>query len=189
MRLRTTATALVGALALVLPTAGLSYANDHDDREHLGTLHYRFVDDDGDRRDGRIHPADNDTCYRLTNTTWNRPATRVENDTESLAVLFQDRNCGGTAEAELEPGEVLRDTEVRSALFKPTDNDDRHEGRHDGRHDGRGDDRDDEGRHDGRGDGRGDGRDDDDRSHGPRATQGRSQSAPDFFRSIFRTIG
>lgn len=184
MRLRTTATALVGALALVLPTAGLSYANDHDDREHLGTLHYRYVDEDGDRRDGRIHPADNDTCYRLTNTTGHRPATRVENDTRSLALLFEDRNCGGAPEAELEPGEELRNTEVRSAYFKPTDNDDRHEGRHDGRHDGRGDDFDDEGRHDGRGEGR-----DDDRSHGPRAAQGPTQSAPDFFRSIFRTIG
>lgn len=182
MRLRTTAAALVGALALVLPTAGLSHANDHDDdREHLGTLHYRYTDEDGDHRNGQIHPADNDTCYRLTHTTERRPAFEVKNETDSLAVVYSNRNCGGVPEAELEPGERLRDTDVASVYFKPLDDD----GRHDGRHDGR--DEENDGRHDG---GRDEWRDDEDRSIGGRAASAPAgQATPDMLDSIFRTIG
>ncbi|MET9853710.1 hypothetical protein ABZY57_12265 [Streptomyces sp. NPDC006450] len=164
MRLRTTATALVGALALVLPTAGISYANDHDDRENLGTLHYRFADDDGDTRRGRIEPADNDTCYQLTNASRSHPAFQVENDTESLAVLFEDRSCGGTAVETLQPGERARDLSVRSVFFKPSD--DWHHGHHD--HDGGWD---------------------DDRSIGGRAAARQAGEAPDLFDRIFRSIG
>lgn len=192
MRLRTTATALVGALALVLPTAGLSYANDHDDRERLGTLHYRYVDGDGDRTDGRIRPADNDTCYRLTGTSQSRPAYAVKNETESLAVLYRDRSCGGPAQEELEPGERARDLEVRSVYFKPVDD---HHGGHDGRHDDE-----DDNRHDGRSDDDGryddddrsddDGRyDEDDRRVGGRAAAAPVKKMPDLFDHVFRTIG
>ncbi|AWZ06197.1 MULTISPECIES: hypothetical protein [unclassified Streptomyces] len=193
MRLRSTAAALVGALALVLPAAGLSFANDHDDRENLGTLYYRYTDEDGDRRNGQIHPADNDTCYRLTHTTENRPAFEVKNETESLAVVYSNRNCGGVPEASLEPGERLRDTDVASVYFKPVD-DDRHEGRHDGRDDDREDGRHD-GRHDGRDDDRRDDRrdderDDEDRSHGGRAAEAPArQMTPDILDSVFRSIG
>ncbi|WP_328300880.1 hypothetical protein OG389_26130 [Streptomyces sp. NBC_00435] len=179
MRLRTTAAALVGALALVLPTAGLSYANGHDDdREHLGTLHYRYADEDGDRHNGQIHPADNDTCYRLTHTTERRPAFEVKNETESLAVVYSNRTCAGVPEAELEPGERLRDTDVASVYFKPVD-DDRHEGRHDGRHD---DDRRDDDRRD-------DWRDDEDRSHGGRALEAPTDQMSDVLDHVFRSIG
>lgn len=186
MRLRTTATALVSALALVLPTAGLSYANDHDDRESLGTLYYRYTDGDGDRRHGQISPGDNDTCYRLTHTTENRPAFEVTNETDSLAVVYSNRTCGGVPEAELEPGERLRNTAVASVYFKPVDDDEDHHG---GRHDWRDDE---DGRHDGREDGRHDGRDDwrddEDRSVGGRAA-GADASTPDILDRVFRTIG
>lgn len=170
MRLRTTATALVGALALVLPTAGLSYANDHDDdREHLGTLHYRYSDD-GDTRRGRIEPADNDTCYQLTHASRNHPAFQVRNDTESLAVLFEDRSCGGSAVETLEPGERADDLEVRSVYFKPTDDWDHH-GRHDGRHDD-------------------DWRDDEDRSIGGRAAAAPAdRTTSEILDSVFSSIG
>lgn len=185
MRLRTTATALVGALMMVLPTAGLSYAND-DDRERLGTLYYRYTDEDGDRRHGQIHPADNDTCYRLTNTSERRPAYEVKNDTESLAVVYSNRSCGGVPEAELEPGERLRDTAVASVYFKPVDDDDDHHG---GRHDWRDEDDHDGRDHDGRDDDRRDDwRDDEDRTIGgrPAAAAG---STPDILDRIFRSIG
>ncbi|MGW7189705.1 hypothetical protein ACWGIP_11230, partial [Streptomyces sp. NPDC054838] len=145
MRARTTAAALLGALALVLPASGTSLAADHDDddgRRSLGRLEY-LVDDDeaGGDEHRQIRPADNDTCYRLTGTSWEDPATSVHNETESLAVLFRDRDCGERAERALEPGERVHGVQVRSVLFKPVDD---NEGRHEGRHDGRGDGRDDD---------------------------------------------
>ncbi|MCJ1680854.1 hypothetical protein MTF65_26610 [Streptomyces sp. APSN-46.1] len=126
MRLRTAAAALVGALAIVLPAAGPSSAGDHDGRV-LGELHYRFVDERGNVRQARLHPADNDTCYRLTSTSSDDPAFAVVNDTESLAVLFEDASCGGDTERTLEPGEGVRNVEVASVLFRPAE----HWGHHD----------------------------------------------------------
>ncbi|MFF5704845.1 hypothetical protein ACFY7H_20405 [Streptomyces sp. NPDC012794] len=138
MRLRSTASAaLVASCALVLPTAGPSLAYDHDrDRGTLGELHYRFTDGDGDVRRRTIEPADNDTCYRLTNTSRNRSAFWVANETESLALLYQDGSCGGEAVEALRPGERAHDLSVRSVYFKPTGH---HHGHHDGHHGGRDD--------------------------------------------------
>ncbi|MFD9302361.1 hypothetical protein ACFWCB_06655 [Streptomyces sp. NPDC060048] len=176
MRLRTTAATLLAALALVLPTAGQSLANDHDDHDGLGVLSYRYSDD-GDTRHGRIEPSDNDTCYQLTHASGNHPAFEVRNETESLAVLFEGRHCGGQAVEALEPGERARDLEVRSVLFKPSD-DENHHGRHDGRDDGRDDDRDDR---------RDDWRDDEDRT-GARVAGAPAEAAPGFFDSMVRAI-
>ncbi|MET9697642.1 hypothetical protein ABZY31_12020 [Streptomyces sp. NPDC006529] len=136
MRLRiTAAAAFVGALALVLPAAGPSFANDDDGYHHsLGELRYR-IDGDGWEE---IHPPENDTCYRLTGTDWDQAATRVENDTRSLALLFEDRDCGGRAERSLDPGDTVNGVRVRSVLFKPSEDDDRHHGHH-GRYDDDGD--------------------------------------------------
>ncbi|MEU8436060.1 hypothetical protein AB0F18_24785 [Streptomyces sp. NPDC029216] len=129
MRLRSTAAAALASLALVLPTAGPSLAaNDHD-HDTLGEIRYRFTDDDGEVRHGTIEPADNDTCYRLTGTSRNRPAFTVENDTDSLALVFSDNNCGGEAEEVLRPGERAHDLNARSVFLKPDDDD--HHGRHD----------------------------------------------------------
>ncbi|MFJ8014221.1 hypothetical protein [Streptomyces sp. NPDC096339] len=137
MRLRTTAAVLAGAVALVLPTAGPSSADDHDGR-NLGLLHYRFLDEAGEERTGQIRPAENDTCYVLTHTSRDEPAIEIWNDTESLAVLFGNRSCDGHAERVLDPGERARNVDVVSVFFKPAD------GRHDwhgggGDGDGRGD--------------------------------------------------
>ncbi|WP_329379088.1 hypothetical protein OG625_11845 [Streptomyces sp. NBC_01351] len=118
MRLGTTAAVLVGAVALVLPTAGPSLADGHDGW-NLGVLHYRFLDEAGEERDGQIRPQENDTCYVLTHTSRDEPAIDVRNDTESLAVLFDNRGCNGEAEVVLEPGERVRNVEVVSAFFKP----------------------------------------------------------------------
>ncbi|MEU7063180.1 hypothetical protein [Streptomyces sp. NPDC046161] len=159
MRARTTAAALLGALALVLPTAGATVAADHDDddgRRPLGRLEYLVDDDDevGGDEHRQIRPADNDTCYRLTGTSWENPATTVRNETESLAVLFRDRECGERAERVLAPGERAHGVQVRSVLFKPVDDED-DEGRHDGRNDGWNN-----GRHDGNDDESGNGDED-----------------------------
>ncbi|MFD6876454.1 MULTISPECIES: hypothetical protein [unclassified Streptomyces] len=130
MRLRTTATVLLAGLALVLPTAGQSMANDRHDRDSLGELHYRYADEEGDVHRRSIEPADNDTCYQLPGTR-NHPAFKVENDTDSLALVFRDRNCGGEPQEVLEPGDEARNLNVRSVYFKPTDDNGHHGGRHD----------------------------------------------------------
>ncbi|MFJ7589932.1 hypothetical protein ACIQZO_21620 [Streptomyces sp. NPDC097617] len=118
MRLRSTAAVIVGALALALPTAGPSLADDHGERA-LGTLHYTYLDAGGAQRNGQIRPADNDTCYLLTRTSRDEPAIEVRNDTESLAVLFDNRSCEGEAEAVLKPGGKAKRVEVVSVYFKP----------------------------------------------------------------------
>lgn len=113
MRLRPTALAFLGALALVLPTAGPSLAGGNDD---LGRLQYII---DNDER-AQIRPSDNDTCYELTDTSRNRPATAVHNGTESRALLYPNHGCGGRVERELQPGDTVYNVEVLSVSFVPT---------------------------------------------------------------------
>ncbi|MFE6841002.1 hypothetical protein [Streptomyces sp. NPDC057686] len=136
MRLRPTAAALLGALALVLPTAGPSMAGGNDD---LGRLQYII---DNDER-GQIRPSDNDTCYELTGTSRNRPATAVHNDTDSRAVLYPNHGCNGRVERELQPGDTVHNVSVLSATFVPVRghrDDDFREDRDDFRDDYRNDD-------------------------------------------------
>ncbi|MET9597531.1 hypothetical protein [Streptomyces sp. NPDC006459] len=123
MRLRPTAAVIVGALALALPTAAPSLADDHGERA-LGTLHYQYLDASGATRNAQIRPADNDTCYVLTRTSRDEPAIEVRNETESLAVLFDNRSCEGEAEAVLKPGGRAKRVEVVSVYFKPADRED-----------------------------------------------------------------
>ncbi|MCX4528194.1 MULTISPECIES: hypothetical protein [unclassified Streptomyces] len=129
MRVRTTAAALLGALAIVLPTAGPSLATDHDGRDGrtLGELHYRFVDENGYERQAQLQPADNDTCYRLTHTSESDPAYQVRNETRSLAILFDNATCSGREVETLAPGQRSRgNLEVASVLFVPTEDDEYH---------------------------------------------------------------
>ncbi|MFD9370633.1 hypothetical protein ACFWA6_23440 [Streptomyces sp. NPDC060020] len=188
MRLRTTAAVLVGALALVLPTAGPSLADDHGDRA-LGTLNYRFINDDDVEESGQIRPADNRTCYVLTRTSRDRPAVAVQNNTRSRAHLFDNRSCSGEEVATLTPDRQVNRVRVVSVYFTPVNEDDEGRGDNDGRGDwnnggdqGRGDwnnggdqGREDEARED---QGRGDqGRDDQAREDQGRGDQGRDDQA------------
>ncbi|MFE6833519.1 hypothetical protein ACFVFI_01560 [Streptomyces sp. NPDC057705] len=194
MRLRTTAAALVGALALVLPTAGPSLADDHGDRV-LGTLNYRFVNDNDIEESGQIRPADTNTCYVLARTSQDKPAIAVQNNTKSRAHLFANRNCSGEEVATLRPDGQVNRVGAVSAYFTPVDAEDDGRGDNDGRGDwnnggdqGRGDQgrddqaRDDEARDDlGRDDqGRDDeARDDQARDDEARDDQGRGDQARD----------
>ncbi|MEU9251099.1 hypothetical protein AB0D66_04530 [Streptomyces sp. NPDC048270] len=201
MRLRTTAAVFAGALALALPTAGPALADDEGGRG-LGTLHYRFIEEDGGERRAQIRPADNDTCYLLTHTSSSEPAIDVVNQTRSRAHLYDNRGCSGRAERILEPGQRARNVEVIAVFFRPAD------GRGDG--DG-GDGREDHGRGDqggqgdqGRGeqggqggageDGGGDwdqgGRGETGREDGSADTGERAAGAGgDLFSEIFRSVG
>ncbi|MEU9082407.1 hypothetical protein [Streptomyces sp. NPDC048357] len=194
MRLRTTAAVLVGALALVLPTAGPSLADDHGDRA-LGTLNYRFVNDDDVEENGQIRPADNNTCYVLTRTSRDTPAVAVQNNTRSRAHLFSNRSCSGEEVATLRPDGRVNRVRIVSVYFTPVNEDDEGRGDNDGRGDwnnggdqGRGD----QGRDDQVGDdqaredqGRDDqaredqGRDDQAREDQAREDQGRDDQARD----------
>ncbi|WP_327416520.1 hypothetical protein [Streptomyces sp. NBC_01233] len=188
MRLRTTAAVLVGALALVLPTAGPSLADDHGDRV-LGTLNYRFVNDNDVEENGQIRPVDNNTCYVLTRASGDRPAVAVQNNTRSRAHLFANRSCSGEEVATLRPDGQLNQVRVVSAYFTPVNGED--DGRGDwnnggdqGSDDQARDDqaRDDQARDDqGRGDqGRDDeARDDEARDDQARDDQGRGDQARD----------
>ncbi|MGI5445582.1 hypothetical protein ACQEVM_07490 [Streptomyces sp. CA-243310] len=121
MRARTTAAAFLGALALVLPASGQAMADDDYDGHHtLGRLYYVVEDEDGDEYTRHISPADNDTCYELTGTSRNQPATEAYNRTESLAVLFEGRGCNGRAVRTLPPGGGAHDVEALSVYFRPT---------------------------------------------------------------------
>ncbi|MFJ6781377.1 hypothetical protein [Streptomyces yangpuensis] len=117
MRLGTTAAVFAGALALALPTAGPAPADDHGDR--LGTLAYRYVDDAGRERQGRIRPADDGTCYLLTGTSRREPAVEVTNRTRSRALLFDNPGCAGRAVATLRPNGSVADVRVVAAFFEP----------------------------------------------------------------------
>ncbi|MFD6226185.1 hypothetical protein ACFWFZ_04810 [Streptomyces sp. NPDC060232] len=119
MRLGTTAAVFAGALALALPTAGPAPADDHGYR--LGTLTYRYVDDAGRERQGRIRPADDGTCYLLTGTSRRDPAVEVANRTRSRALLFDDPGCGGRPVATLRPNGAVSGVEVVAAFFTPAD--------------------------------------------------------------------
>lgn len=193
MRLRTHAAVFAGALSLVLPSAGPSLADDHADQggRGIGTLHYRFLDEGGRERREAIRPAGNDTCYVLTGTSRDEPAVEVTNNTESLAVLFDNRGCNGEAVVVLKPGERARRVEVVGVFFKPADE-------HDGRHDGNGG-----GGNGGDGDG---GRGDEGRGDQGREEQGREDQGggdwdggggqgqgqgqgEDVFDAVFRIIG
>ncbi|MFG2980809.1 hypothetical protein ACGFYQ_06045 [Streptomyces sp. NPDC048258] len=198
MRLRTTAVVFAGALALVLPTAGQSLADDHSGRT-LGTLHYQFVDDDGDERSAQIRPAENNKCYVLTRASDAEPAIEVRNETESLAVLFDNRTCDGKAERVLEPGQRAQDVEAVSVVFEPVDGE--NAGREDqarddqAKHDQPSDDqakddqaKDDQARDD---EGRGDsnGREDHAREDQARDDLEDREDEEDLLDRVFRTIG
>ncbi|WP_437084563.1 hypothetical protein [Streptomyces sp. enrichment culture] len=118
MRLRSTAAALLTALALAVP-AGTAAADEHD--TDLGRLDYLIGGGNGGNERRSIRPAGLDTCYELNGTSNDKPATAVSNGTEGRAYLFPDRGCSGRPERILEPGDRVYDVHVRSVFFAPVD--------------------------------------------------------------------
>ncbi|MFE1826358.1 hypothetical protein [Streptomyces yangpuensis] len=176
MRLGTAAAVFAGALALALPTAGPAPADDHGDR--LGTLAYRYVDDAGRERQGRIRPADDGTCYLLTGTSRREPAVEVTNRTRSRALLFDNPGCAGRAVATLRPNGSVADVRVVAAFFEPV-----HES---GQGPGRGDWGDGDGEQ-----GRGEqgGADEAEAPEAPEGSQETDAAEEDFVSGVLRAIG
>ncbi|MBW5482513.1 hypothetical protein [Streptomyces bambusae] len=111
MRLRTTAAAVVGALALVLPASGQAFAAD-------GDFHYTFVDHNGAEQSAQIRDLENDKCLPLEHTSAAEPAVEVANETDAVALLFDNAECKGEPRAVAGPGERAGDVHAVAVVFE-----------------------------------------------------------------------
>lgn len=110
MRLRTTAVALAGALALVLPTAATALADDGD------VFSYSFQQD-GESKTGQVSDLAEDKCHALS-VTDGSALEEVVNETDKVALLFDNKNCEGEPVAAAGPGEKAGDLEAVAVAFE-----------------------------------------------------------------------
>ncbi|MCB5177885.1 hypothetical protein [Streptomyces antimicrobicus] len=111
MRLRTTAAAFAGALALVLPTAAQALADD-------GGFSYTFVDKNGKEQPAQLRDVPSDTCMQLQHTSAEGPALSVANHTDAVALLFDNAQCQGEPRAVAGPGERHTDVNAVAVVFE-----------------------------------------------------------------------
>ncbi|MFJ3878336.1 hypothetical protein ACIPW5_12840 [Streptomyces sp. NPDC090077] len=109
MRLRTTAVALAGALTLVLPTAATALADDGK------VLSYTFVKD-GASKTGQVSDLAEDKCHALAVT--DAPIEEVVNETDKVALFFDNKNCEGEPVAAAGPGEKAGDFDASAVAFE-----------------------------------------------------------------------
>ncbi|MEU8438600.1 hypothetical protein AB0F18_38085 [Streptomyces sp. NPDC029216] len=110
MRLRTTAAALAGALALVLPAGAQAFADDGQ------ALNYVYVDRDNAEKNAQIKDSASDQCHALPSAASN--VVEAVNETESVALLFEDAKCQGEPAAKLQPGESAGDLHAAAVVFE-----------------------------------------------------------------------
>lgn len=110
MRLRTTAAALAGALALVLPAGAQAFADDGK------ALNYVYVDQSNAEKNGQIKDSGADKCHALPSAASN--VVEAVNETDSVALLFAEEECGGEPVATLQPGESAGDFHATSVVFQ-----------------------------------------------------------------------
>ncbi|MFE2143045.1 hypothetical protein ACFXA3_15100 [Streptomyces sp. NPDC059456] len=110
MRLRTTAAALAGALALVLPAGAQAFADEGK------VLDYVYMDQNNTEKNAQLKDAGADTCLALPSAA----STVVEavNRTDSEALLFEDAECGGEPVAILQPGDKAGDFHAAAVVFR-----------------------------------------------------------------------
>ncbi|MDK9495764.1 hypothetical protein QEZ40_007057 [Streptomyces katrae] len=109
MRLRTTAVALAGALTLVLPTAATALADDGK------VLSYSFQQD-GESRTGQVSDLAEDKCHALAVT--DAPIEEVVNETDKVALFFDNKNCEGEPVAAAGPGEKAGEFQASAVAFE-----------------------------------------------------------------------
>ncbi|MFE6842596.1 hypothetical protein [Streptomyces sp. NPDC057686] len=110
MRLRTTAAALAGALALVLPAGAQAFADDGK------ALDYVYVDQTNTEKNAQLKDAGADTCLALPSASSN--VVEAVNRTDSEALLFEDADCGGEPVATLQPGDKAGDFHAAAVVFR-----------------------------------------------------------------------
>ncbi|MGE7387668.1 hypothetical protein ACQKM2_19510 [Streptomyces sp. NPDC004126] len=109
MRLRTTAVALAGALTLVLPAAATALADDGK------ALSYSFQQN-GESKTGQVSDLAEDKCHALA--VADAPIKEVVNETDKVALFFDNKNCEGEPVAAAGPGEKAGDFEASAVAFE-----------------------------------------------------------------------
>ncbi|MEU9039094.1 hypothetical protein AB0D45_29905 [Streptomyces sp. NPDC048352] len=110
MRLRTTAVALAGALTLVLPTAAQALADDGR------AFNYSFLQD-GVSRSGQVSDLTEDKCHALA-VTDDASIEEAVNETDKVALLFDNKRCEGEPVLAAGPGEKAGDFEAVAVVFE-----------------------------------------------------------------------
>ncbi|MFH7599406.1 hypothetical protein WDV06_30550 [Streptomyces racemochromogenes] len=110
MRLRTTAAALAGALALVLPAGAQAFADDGK------ALNYVYVDQNNTEKNGQLKDMGADKCHALPSAA--SEVVEAVNETDSVALIFEEADCGGAPVATLQPGEKAGDFHAASVVFQ-----------------------------------------------------------------------
>ncbi|MFD8792300.1 single stranded DNA-binding domain-containing protein [Streptomyces vinaceus] len=110
MRLRTTAAALAGALALVLPAGAQAFADDGK------ALDYVYVDHQNAEKNAQIKDVGADQCHALPSAS--SKVLEAVNRTDSEALLFEDADCAGEPVATLQPGDKAGDFHAAAVVFR-----------------------------------------------------------------------
>ncbi|MFF0480773.1 hypothetical protein [Streptomyces sp. NPDC004435] len=113
MKLRTTLGATVGALALILSTAGSAQAAQ-------GEFHYKYVDGYGQERHVTLHDPHGGKCINLhaVGDDEELPGYGPHNNTDAAVTLYVGASCQGAEWRLKAHGKPAKDTlEVRSVRF------------------------------------------------------------------------
>ncbi|MFI6006590.1 hypothetical protein ACIA98_40660 [Streptomyces sp. NPDC051366] len=109
MRLRTTAVALAGALALTLPAGAQAFADDGQ------AFNYVFLKD-GERQLAQISDVTEGKCQKLA--VADGAVQEIANDTDMVALLFDNATCSGEPVVAAGPGEKVGDITAVAVAFE-----------------------------------------------------------------------
>lgn len=109
MRLRTTAVALAGALAFTLPAGAQAFADDGQ------AFNYAFLKD-GERQSAQLSDLAEDKCHQLTAT--DGAVEEIANDTDKVALLFDNATCTGEPVTAVGPGEKADEMKAVAVVFE-----------------------------------------------------------------------
>ncbi|MEU3407961.1 hypothetical protein ABZ766_28995 [Streptomyces sp. NPDC006670] len=111
MRLRTTAAALAGALALVLPAGAQAFADDGK------ALNYVYVDQSNAEKSAQVKDTGADKCHALPSAA--SDVVEAVNDSDAVALLFDNDMCEGEPHIVLQPREKAGEFKAAAVAFEP----------------------------------------------------------------------
>ncbi|KOY56194.1 hypothetical protein [Streptomyces sp. XY332] len=109
MRIRTAAVALAGALALTLPVGAQAFADDGQ------SFNYVFLKD-GESQQAQISDLTEGTCHELAVT--DGAVQEIANDSDMVALLFDNATCSGEPVVAAGPGEKVGDIKAVAVAFE-----------------------------------------------------------------------